>query len=253
MNKLAGVFKSMMTAAPLVVVLLMPRYAEAAIVEFNLNVFVDYEGDPDVDECLSEPVDTFYCIPDIAVGDRVGLTFAVDTASRVEPPEGYYEWWGAEPFVWGTFGLWSTTIQTAGGPFTPHFGLGREGNGLPIFSVEDGAVDIFRIYSPTTHDSESGGGTSITLRDSTGTAISAADLASAAAFEYWAVNTFSASLFDSGSWYLSTFDGGGGAGGSIDVTTEVPEPSTIVLLLAGLAMVACFRRPKARARGLALS
>jgi hypothetical protein len=245
MNKLAGGFGFLARVTPLIAIMMMPRLAEAAVVEFNFDVFVDHEGDPDITDCTLEPVDDFYCIPNIQVGDRVGLTFAVDTATRVEPPAAYYESFGVDPFIWGTFGVWSTTIQTGAGPYTPHLGQGREYDGLPIFSVVDGPTDIFEIYAPTAYDGEPGGGTRITLSDATGSAIDASDLASAAAFENWVLHRFDASLFDVGHWDLSTYDGGAGAGGRIDVSaTEVPEPSMLALMLAAVLGLLALSRPQ---------
>ena len=244
MNKLATGLKTVARAMPLIAIMLVPRFADAAIVEFNMSLFVDYEGDDGLSDCTVEPVDDFYCIPNIAVGERRDLTFSVDTATRLADSDAYYESWGRDPFVWGTFGIWSTTIETSTGPYVPHSGTGTDGDGKPIFYVVDGAVDIFWIYSPTNFDWEGGGSTNIRFSDSTGTAISAADLASAAAFENWVVTRFDASLFDSGVWDLSTYDGGAGAGGRIDLSapTAVPEPSTLALMLAAMLGLVAFSR-----------
>jgi hypothetical protein len=218
--------------------------AAAAALQLNFDVVVDDEEEGF--DCDIEPVDTFFCLPGIEVGDRTTITFEVDTLSKTRPSDEYFDWWGREPTPWDSYAVWSTTIQTHAGPYVPHYGIGGEGWGLPLFELVDGPTDIFSIYSPTSHDSESAGGTWIELHDSTGDAIHAEDLLSQATFENWILNRFDPRLFDSGSWSLTTYDGGGGAWGRVDV----PEPSTFALLFfAMLGGVACTMRRRSLSSG----
>lgn len=203
--------------------------AHTATLQFDFDVFVDAEelefG------CGVEPVDDFYCIPNVQGGDRSRLTISLDTLSRVSSLPEEAGWWPPDEMPsGGAYAIWNSTLETRTGPYRTHEGVGGVWDGFLTIDIRDGDEDLFIIYGPSDLDSEWAGAVGVRLSDSTGTAISALDLSSEAAVSNWLLNRFSASLFDSGTWYTSTYDGGGGAWGRV----SVPEPSMGFVLLASL-------------------
>lgn len=184
-------------------------------------------------EC-EESSEPFFCFGAIrAVGDRSAFRLFVDVGTRLAQP------WGSQhshsiqsDHVFAKWRLDGSDGEYASPLFS---GTSDElihiENSYVSMNFSQGKIHGMSIYAYG-HDALAGDA-SIQLNDSEGTAFAALDLRTNETVDDWLANHFDLALFDSGSWWVSTFDGGGGASGHF----SVPLPSSMVLLGVGLLLL----------------
>ena len=228
---------------------LSTTFVQAGIFELRGHVVADVISD----ECaeFSGP----NCFAGLqAVGDRGVLRFFVDVGTRITDHDAYDALAGVHPSYEPDqqFGEWQVNGVDAAFQGSPFAGTNYEplllgGTTLLAFAGINFSLGSTHGLSITAISQDNLDGTAtISLSDSSGTAFAGLDLFTDAAVDNWLVNHFSLTLFDSGTWWVETFDGGGGASGRF----TVPGPPSVALLGIGLLLVglAGRRRPRGEKR-----
>lgn len=225
----------------LAVAVLLSTSGHAGLFELRGQVQADFVSS----ECQQWP-EPIFCFGTIqAVGDRSAFRLFVDIGTRLaaswEPPVAHII---ESDHVFANWQLSGTDGEYSGQLFSgTNYELIHNETSYVSMDFSMGENHGMSIYAYD-HDALAGEAW-IQLGDSTGIAFAGLDLGTNAAVDHWLVNTFDFALFDSGSWWVETYDGGGGAAGRF----LVPVPASVTLLGFGLLLFGLLGRPGWRSRG----